>query len=622
MPLIAAIYCFFIGLFLVLLSFIFQLSPGWKELFLIVTVLSYGFVISAPPLFTPFPDKIYRIDGRCNEILPHHNLILSVSNQNYYLSHFYTDTIYMPGDSLHFNARILPFRQNANPGEFSYARYLKQKNVFFHLLPVSPIRQNGHSDDLYTVFDHLRKKWLSKTHRLFSDSTCCQLVNALCLGYKNDLDSEVQNLFISTGTVHLLSVSGLHTGAIYLFILFIFKSIGFPSRKITFVVLPILWCYVCLTGLSPSVVRAATILSFIHIGQYFNRSYTPLNSVAAAAFLTLSFHPSNLYSLSFLLSYSAYTGILTIYPFLYRFAGKLPPFPAKIYACCCITVAAQLPTLPISAYYFHTINLNGFLANLVAVPLATFLLYAAMLCLLLPFLLSQYLAWIPEVTEKIIMGFLHIFAPYSFNLHHLYPSVPTVLLSYISLIFLYLYFTKPGKKWRRYSMFTLFILLCWHISSHFYLANRQEIIVFQLPQKSAIILNYKGYYTYLLRSSDSLPQTQPYIAQNNLRSLPDHQGFLGNGLSYHSGQLCSLKDTLTIASASNLPLTKGQILIVTHNLSPEKIFSPEEHRYPAQIVLDGSNTAFNIRLWDKFCRQHHLTLINTAETGSFRYSLR
>ena len=287
MPLIAAIYCFFIGLFLVLLSFIFQLSPGWKELFLIVTVLSYGFVISAPPLFTPFPDKIYRIDGRCNEILPHHNLILSVSNQNYYLSHFYTDTIYMPGDSLHFNARILPFRQNANPGEFSYARYLKQKNVFFHLLPVSPIRQNGHSDDLYTVFDHLRKKWLSKTHRLFSDSTCCQLVNALCLGYKNDLDSEVQNLFISTGTVHLLSVSGLHTGAIYLFILFIFKSIGFPSRKITFVVLPILWCYVCLTGLSPSVVRAATILSFIHIGQYFNRSYTPLNSVAAASFSNL-----------------------------------------------------------------------------------------------------------------------------------------------------------------------------------------------------------------------------------------------------------------------------------------------------------------------------------------------
>ena len=230
MPLIAAIYCFFIGLFLVLLSFIFQLSPGWKELFLIVTVLSYGFVISAPPLFTPFPDKIYRIDGRCNEILPHHNLILSVSNQNYYLSHFYTDTIYTSGDSLHFNARILPFRQNANPGEFSYARYLKQKNVFFHLLPVSPIRQNGHSDDLYTVFDHLRKKWLSKTQRLFSDSTCCQLVNALCLGYKNDLDSEIQNLFISTGTVHLLSVSGLHTGAIYLFILFIFKSIGFPSR--------------------------------------------------------------------------------------------------------------------------------------------------------------------------------------------------------------------------------------------------------------------------------------------------------------------------------------------------------------------------------------------------------
>lgn len=615
-------YCFFIGFILVLLSFVFHLSPGWKEPFLIATVISCGFVISAPSPFTPIPDKIYHIDGRCKEILPHHNLILSAGNQNYYLSHFYTDTTYMPGDSLHFKTRILPFRQNTNPGEFSYTRYLKQKNVSFHLYPVTPIRQYGHSENLHTISDRFRKKWITKTYRLFSDSTCCQLINALCLGYKNDLDSEVQNLFISTGTVHLLSVSGLHTGAIYLFILFIFKSIGFPSRKLTLAVLPILWCYACLTGLSPSVVRAATILSFIHIGQYFNRSYTPLNSVAAAAFLTLIFHPRNLYSISFLLSYSAYTGILTIYPFLYRLAGKLPSFPAKIYACCCITIAAQLPTLPISAYYFHTINLNGFLANLIAVPLTTFLLYASMICLLLPFLLSQYLAWIPEITEKILMSFLHTFAPYSFNLHHLYPSVSSIILSYTGLIFLYLYFTKPGKKWRRCSIISLFILLCWSISSRFYLANRQEIIVFQVPQKSAILLNYKGYYTYLVRSSDSLPQTQPYIAQNRLRALPDNQGFLNSGLSYHSGRLCSLKDTLTITSPSKLSPPKGRILIVTHNLSPEKIFSPEEHEFPAQIVLDGSNTTLNVRLWDSFCLQHHLTLINTAESGSFRYTLR
>ena len=227
MPLIAAIYCFFIGLFLVLLGFIFQLSPGWKELFLIVTVLNYGFVISAPPLFTPFPDKIYRIDGRCNEILPHHNLILSVSNQNYYLSHFYTDTIYMPGDSLHFNARILPFRQNANPGEFSYARYLKQKNVFFHLLPVSPIRQNGHSDDLYTVFDHLRKKWLSKTQRLFSDSTCCQLVNALCLGYKNDLDRGTKSVYLDGNSPSFIGLRSAYRCYLLIYTVY-FQKYRFP----------------------------------------------------------------------------------------------------------------------------------------------------------------------------------------------------------------------------------------------------------------------------------------------------------------------------------------------------------------------------------------------------------
>lgn len=142
--------------------------------------------------------------------------------------------------------------------------------------------------------------------------------------------------------------------------------------------------------------------------------------------------------------------------------------------------------------------------------------------------------------RKIIMGFLHIFAPYSFNLHHLYPSVPTVLLSYISLIFYISILPNPGKMEKIFHVHSLYSLMLEYILPFLSCQSPGNHRI-STSSKSAIILNYKGYYTYLLRSSDSLPQTQPYIAQNNLRSLPDHQGFLGNGLSYHSGQLCSLK---------------------------------------------------------------------------------
>lgn len=414
------------------------------ELFLLLSLFYIGAYLPQSHTVPLEPTATYYIKARCEEELRHQNYILSAGRESFYLSHYYTDTCYRSGDSLIFYSRIYPLRENSNPGEFNYSRYLKQKGVHYQLIPLSPIQSDSHSHSLYSYFNHLREDLIHKTSRLTQDSTCRMLINALCLGYKNDLDSGLQDLFLTTGTIHLLSVSGLHTGAIYLLFIFLLKHLGLPHRRIELLALPLLWGYACLTGLSPSVVRASTILSFIATGRALHRTYIPVNSLAASAFFTLLFQPSALYSLSFLLSYSAYAGIMILYPLFLRLFPELPTLLSKLYSCCCITIAAQLPTLPISAYYFHTININGFLANLIAVPLATILLYSSAFCLLLPTFISRYLIVIPNLLCKILIYFLQKFSIISINIAGLYPSSLTLLLLYLSFIglCLFLYFRK------------------------------------------------------------------------------------------------------------------------------------------------------------------------------------
>lgn len=622
MELTGALYCYFCSLLLACTAMSLPLPSLWKEIVLLGSILSCGLVISAPTPSPTDPTACYDIRARCDEILPHHNYLLSIGNQRYYLSHFYTDSaIYAIGDSLYFPAQILPLKENANPGEFNHARYLKPKNVTHRLIPLATPHPQGHSDNLYTYFEKIREKLVKKTQQLFPDTSCHQLINALCLGYKQKLNSQLQNLFTSTGTIHLLSVSGLHTGAIYLLILFIFKNIGLSVRKTKLWVLPALWGYACLTGLSPSVVRASILLSFISVGQYFKQSYTPLNSVAAAAFITLLIRPSNLYSLSFLLSYSAYTGILTLYPYLYRYSAHLPAFWKKIYACGCITIAAQIPTLPLSAYYFHTININGLFANLLAVPLATILLYSSTICLFLPTIISQYLAFIPATIAKLLTGFLHFYQPFSLNIDRLYPPFFTILLGYAILLFLCLYFSRPHKRWIYSIHLTLGIWLIWNLVFHFHLHSRQEIIVFHFYRQSTILLNYRSYYMSLYQTSDMSDKIQPYLIQSRLRPLPANHGLLSSACNYYANQWYSPSDTITIVSPDCLPPIKGSTLIVTQNLSPEQVFQSSQQQYPPQIILDGSNSPKQIRRWEKFCREHNISIVNTFESGSIRIPL-
>lgn len=591
------------------------------DLFLLSAVFSLGLLITQREPPSTAYSGIQQFKLYCEEELTYNNHILSYRGNRLFLSGFDAGTQLRPGDSLLFDARILPLPENSNPGAFSYNQYLKQKNVHYKVVPCSEIKITGHSRDLHTVFEDLRATLLCKTARLFPDTTVRALINALCLGYKNDLDKNIQNLFIQTGTIHLLAVSGLHTGAVYLLLVYLFHLTGLSPRKTDLFVIPLLWCYACLTGLSPSVVRAATILTFIAAGKTFGRDYTPLNAIAASAFLTLVVQPHLISSVSFLMSYSAYTGIIVIYRFLNRLPSKLPAFPSKLWALCSVSLAAQIPTLPIAAFYFHTVNVNSVLINLVAIPLTTVILYASIILLLIPGFIGMKIAFTVTLLCKFLYKILELFEPVSLNITGLYPTTTHLFLLYTSLIFVIMFLYQRNKTTFRASALSLCTLLIFSCAYNVYLSSRKEIIVFNHHQHSTILLNEHGYYSILRNTLPDSGKIIPYIQKNNLKPLPPHSGLLSHRMLSGKQGIKSDGQTVCIASPGSYIFPETDVLIVTHNVLPEEFFS-NSSSYPSTIIIDGSSSYFNTRRWKKFCSEKNIFFQNTMDIGGVSIPLK
>ena len=214
-------------------------------------------------------------------------------------------------------------------------------------------------------------------------------VGALTLGYKEGLDKDLRRHFQASGAAHVLAVSGLHTGIIYGVLLWLLTLGGrvkpqYENRAgrwtISIIILAAMWFYAWLTGMTPSVVRAVVMVSIFEIGRMAYRQAFSLNTIAGAAVLILLVKPTDLWSVSFQLSFTATAAIVLIIRPLNNFLhlGALQESSWEkiwnyITGIIFISLAAQLGTLPLTMYYFGQISTYFLLTNLIVLPLATLL---------------------------------------------------------------------------------------------------------------------------------------------------------------------------------------------------------------------------------------------------------
>jgi competence protein ComEC len=318
------------------------------------------------------------------------------------------------------------------------------------------------------------------------------VASALLLGYKDMLDRDTILTYSSSGAMHILAVSGLHVGIIYLVIsslLFFFEKIKYGNYIKAFLLVISLWAYALLTGMSPSVLRAATMFSFVTIGASLKRQTNIYNTLAASAFVLILYNPYIILKVGFQLSYLAVFGIVYLQPKLYNLYSPSNWLMHKIWAITTVSIAAQLATFPLGMYYFHQFPNYFLLSNLFVIPLATFIINGGVLLFVISSIpvLPNYIAW---AVNKMLV-FLNFAVewvdslPYSLTLGISISTLETLLIYLIILLFIPSVISKNFKGIKM-ALSCAILLVFFQFYEKITLQEQQYFIVYDVKGERAI----------------------------------------------------------------------------------------------------------------------------------------
>ncbi len=389
-----------------------------------------------------------------------------------------------PGSQIIFEQSPEPIENRGNPYEFDYKKYLEKKHIFRQVyLQTGNWHLTGYGN--YTPLlraETIRDKLLKiyRDQEIGAQET--EILSALTLGYKRELDRETKRVFSSAGAMHVLAVSGLHVGIIFFAFSFCF---GFLQKrrigKFIYVVLSIsfLWGYALITGLSPSVLRACTMFSLIIIAGNINRRANIYNTLAASAFLLLLVNPNNLFEVGFQLSYMAVFGIVFLQPRiagLWTIKNKVGLFFWNLIS---VSIAAQIATFPLSAYYFNQFPTYFLLSNIVVIPAAMLLIPLGLGLLAfskIP-LLSTSIAFVVKWIIKGVYFLLSSIESFPHSTPDVVLHVPELLFVLVMLFSIFLFLNSHRAVFLKSALSFAVVLAAFILFSAYKQINRREIIV-------------------------------------------------------------------------------------------------------------------------------------------------
>ena len=306
------------------------------------------------------------------------------------------------GDLLAFFAPLEELSPPKNPDEFDYRKYLERRGIVKRAYldggdwwPVGVWQGNP----LFAFSYRFRDRLLDAMRRSGISEDEFGVGAAILLGYDESLPAQLRQNYVAAGSMHILCVSGMHVGIIYLLASFVLGLLGKGKRAVLFkrlILLGLIWFYALLTGLSPSVLRASMMISFLIFGELIHRKGFALNSIAASAFILLLINPNNLFAIGFQLSYAAVVGIVLLQKPIYRLLYVKYKLLDKMWEITAVSLAAQIAVMPFAVYYFHQFTPYFWLSNLLMTPLSFLVILLGMVLLLV--------SWVPAL--NVVMGTL------------------------------------------------------------------------------------------------------------------------------------------------------------------------------------------------------------------------
>ena len=264
---------------------------------------------------------------------------------------------------------------------------------------LSLMSNRGYIGNIYLTEDYILERegsgnnilhsWaLSNIDRLDIGKDELGLCKAIVVGDKSAISATLRQAYSTSGASHILAVSGLHVGIVFMFVNILLWWLpvvkrGHIIRNILAIIL--VWLYATMVGLSPSVVRAAMMFSALQFAFASTSTYISANILATAAFVVLVISPSYLYDISFQLSFIAVAAILGWAMPLYRYFKCRYTIFNLCSAVIIIGLCSTIATAPLVSNTFGIVSLVGIVINPAIILTANIIIPVSLIWIILPF---------------------------------------------------------------------------------------------------------------------------------------------------------------------------------------------------------------------------------------------
>ncbi len=537
------------------------------------------------------------------------------------------------GDQILAKAYINEVKNSGNPFEFNYKKYLKYKEIYY---------QTYIKSSNYSVLAHEKcnKVWqysykaqqtllnIYKKQNISGDEFA--VLSALTLGFKNDLTPELKESFSASGAMHILAVSGLHVGIIFIVlckILFFLQKNKYGRIIQSTIIIFVLFSYAFITGFSDSVFRATTMFAFVSIGRMFNRQVNIYNTLSASAFLLLIINPYSIMNVGFQLSYAAVISIVFFQPKIYSLLSFKNTIPDYIWQLISVAIAAQVGTFPITIHYFNQFPLYFILSNIVIIPIAILIIYGAILLFAFSFsdFISHYISKGLEFVTYILnqnVSFIEDL-PFSKIDNILFDGIEVIIL--LVLIFSISFFIIRKQYYFIKTSVLIFIgLLCYNIINNYKISENSIFVIHNIKGISAINLIDGKKSCFICsekkNSSDAINYSVKPLWEkqktNQIVTIGEEDKLKNfNSFSLKNIKILHLKNN-QILNWKPFEKLKTNYIILSENAG---VSIPELKTYFEfdKIIFDSSNSFYKIRTWKKECVNSGIKFHDISEDGAY-----
>ena len=532
------------------------------------------------------------------------------------------------GDRLLVKTYLSTTDPAGNPEEFDFGLYQRRRGISGTGYVANGSWKFLGSDSGFSILrlaEECRLRLLQIYIEVGLDGNAFSIVAALTLGYTDSLSQAVRDSFSVTGVAHILSVSGLHVGVIYVFLglIFSFMDKREKSRRLKYLIIILfLWFYAMLTGLSAAVCRSALMFSIFALGQMIGRHSSIYNSIFLSAFVLLIINPMWLFDVGFQLSYTALLSIIYFQPKISLLIHTKTRLGKYIWELVSVSIAAQIVATPLCLYYFHQFPNYFIPANIVAVPMSSLIIYANVFLFVANRVtfLSQAIGWAVGFMTDFMYESLHFIEQLPYSQLLVWIDLPQLLSIYLFVAGLAMVCYRVSPRGLAVMLVGMIAFLSLHFYQRIQNSAYEEFVVFSSAKSLTISIASKGEISLLSTDTASMSYlTEDYILRygfdiSDTVSLDTTHLFYP--FSFDSKNGVALVGNEIYKYSSERPLEVDYLVVGGDLQARSSLFL--YYIKPRTLIISSDISVYRKRKFMALAKEYGLETYSVADSGAFR----